>query len=227
MEQNIQDFMNGIGKELLEATSYAQMKRIMDSSDMEKIGAGSARIVYKMDDNNVVKIAKNQFGLHQNATETDFYIQQEFNDFLTKTKEFDDENYRFTVCEYASKIKSEKDLFTKLEEYHNVNEDDFKKFLNGIHRTIMFNDKKGFEAVDDVLSRNEDNKLLQDIQRLCQETDILPGDFSRHSSWGIVNNNGTTKLAIKDYGLNKENFNLYVRKDENSPKPIGPKGPYM
>lgn len=227
MEDNIKDFMKGVGKELSEATSYAQMKRIMDNSGMERLGSGSARIVYKLDDHNVVKIAKNQFGLHQNATETDFYIQQEYDSFLTKTKDFDDENYRFTVCEYASKLKSDKDLFNKIEEHYGVNEDDFKKFLNGIHRSIMFNDKKGFKAVDDVLSRNEDNQLLQDIYRLCLETDILPGDFERHSSWGIVNNNGEQKLAIKDYGLNKENFNLYVRKDDKSPKPSGPRGPYM
>lgn len=227
MEDNIKDFMKGIGKELSEATSYAQMKRIMDGSGMEYLGSGSARIVYKLDDDNVVKVAKNQFGLHQNATETDFYIQQEFDDFLTKTKEFDDENYRFTVSEYASKLKSNKDFFTKLEEFHGVNKEDFKDFVNGIHKALMFNDKKGYATVDRVLADNEDNDLLHDMHRLCLETDILPGDFERHSSWGIVNNSGEPKLAIKDYGLNKENFNLYVRKDDKSPKPSGPRGPYM
>jgi hypothetical protein len=227
MEDNVRDFMKGVGKELSEATSYAQMKRIMDGSGMEYLGSGSARIVYKLDDDHVVKVAKNQFGLHQNATETDFYIQQEFEDFLTKTKDFDDENYRFTVAEYATKLKSDKDLFTKLEEFHGIEKDDFKDFVNGIHKSIMYNDKQGYATVDRVLEKYEDNELLQDMHRLCLETDILPGDFERHSSWGIVNNDGEQKLAIKDYGLTKENFNMYVAKSKHSPKPSGPRGPYM
>lgn len=222
---NIKEFMDTVGKELSEANSYAQMKRIMDKSGLEYLGSGSARIVYKLDEDSVVKVAKNQFGLHQNATETDFYIQQEFEDFLTKTKDFDDENYRFTIAEYATKIKSQKELFTKINDIYGVSGDDFSSFIENLDRVMRFNSSPGYKKLDEINEKYPDNELLNNIQRICQETDILPGDFDRHSSWGMVREDGKEKLAIKDYGLNLENHKMFVLKKDSTPQPR--RGPYM
>lgn len=224
---SVSKFMDGLGKELSEAKSYSEMKRIMDNSELEYLGSGSARLVYKIDDNNIVKIAKNQFGLHQNAVETDHFVQNEYGEFLTETKDYDDENYRFVIAEFAGKLKSDKDLFKKLEEFYNIDEDSFKKFTDNLNSVILKNDSNSYKKLDEILESSNNNPLLEQMKNMCMDTDIVPGDFTRHSSWGVVENEEEKRLVIKDYGLNKENFNTYVRKDQKSPKPTGPRGPYM
>ena len=46
---------------------------------------------------------------------------------------------------------------------------------------------------------------------MCINFNILPGDFSRCSSWGAVkDDDGSMKLCVKDFGLNVDNHNEFI-----------------
>src|SRR5690606_18813558 len=53
------------------------------NENFNKITSGSARVIYQYDNDYVIKLAKNDKGLAQNNTESDGFLQQNY-DIITK-----------------------------------------------------------------------------------------------------------------------------------------------
>ena len=67
------------------------------------IGNGSSRIVWNINNNIILKIAKNKKGLEQNRTE----CNQPINELFTKIYEYDNLSYQWIIAEKAYKLTEE------------------------------------------------------------------------------------------------------------------------
>lgn len=215
-------------KELNELRTYAAKKRYLESH-LEKIGTGSSRIVYRVDDEKVIKLAKNRKGLAQNEVEADRSSYP--TDLFAKVYEYDD-NYYWIEMEVARKPKKSdvKSLygipfelitdFIKKEysyrggdiyKYKWVRPTDrnFNKFWDDYMEACNGEDTLYFEMTEKLLN------LLNDIDDyigncMCNWSDI--GDWMRLANWGIVTRNGEEHLVIIDNGLNDEIYKTHYLK---------------
>lgn len=73
---------------------------------LKRIASGSSRIVYKIDDTKVLKLAKNRKGLAQNNVEIDWGRIPSYEDILAHTFDFDN-NSMWVEMELARKVKLE------------------------------------------------------------------------------------------------------------------------
>lgn len=82
--------------------TFSGRKKYCDER-LQKIGTGSSRIVYRVDDEKALKIAKNKKGIAQNEHEADWGRNNY--DIFAKIYEADENNYTWIEMELASKIK--------------------------------------------------------------------------------------------------------------------------
>lgn len=170
---------------------------------LKRIGEGSSRMVFKIDDEKVLKLAKNRKGIGQNEVETDMGYNENY--FTCIAKVFDyDENYLFVEMESAKKC-SHND-FKRITGY------DFNthiKFLLAEENNEL-NKKFSQEFIDEAY---ENNSIMTEVIELLHNWDLPVGDYTRISSYGIVTRNGKEIVVVVDYGLNKE-----IQKTFYSPK---------
>ena len=212
-------------KELNDLRTYAAKKRYLESH-LEKIGTGSSRIVYKVDDEKVIKLAKNRKGLAQNEAEADKSSYP--TDLFAKVYEYD-QNYYWIEMEVAKKpkksdIKSLYGVSFELiadfikKEYSYRGGDVYK------HRWISPSSRNFDKFWDDFWEAEGGGETLYfDIQQnlidLLKEIDSYFGDYycnwadvadwMRLANWGIVTRNGKEELVIIDNGLNEEIYKTH------------------
>lgn len=161
---------------------------------LKRLGAGSSRIVYKIDDEKVLKLAKNKRGVLQNGIEIDFRNQSPL-----FAEVFDFHPYSLWVeMEYAKKMTTNK--FKELTGYYLeemdiiINYNYYQKEKKGSNRTFF-----GGDIVHDML----DNEYIHEIYDLISNQDFLSGDFLRLSSWGVVERNGKEVPVLVDFGYHE------------------------
>lgn len=88
--------------EFSQISTFIGRKKYCDER-LQKIGAGSSRIVYRVDDEKVLKIAKNKKGLAQNEHEADWGRNNY--EIFAKIYEADTNNYTWIEMELATKAK--------------------------------------------------------------------------------------------------------------------------
>ena len=212
-------------EELNNLRTYAAKKRYLESH-LERISSGSSRIVYRVDDEKVIKLAKNRKGLAQNEVEADknTYPCNAF----AKVFECDD-NYYWIEMEVARKpLKSEiKKLYGVPFEYitdfikktyKNRGQDIYK------HRWITTNSRNFDRFWNDFWEAEDGNETLffdisQKLIDFLVEIDTYFGDnyvywsdvsdWMRLANWGIVTRNGEEHLVVIDNGLNDDVYDSY------------------
>lgn len=97
---------------------------------LKKLGQGSARIVFELDDSSVLKIAKNDSGLAQNETEIKIYLSVTGvnKNVITEIKDYDKNEYKWIVAEKV-KALTEKEF----EEISGIPEEIFNLVLEQFH----------------------------------------------------------------------------------------------
>jgi len=169
----------------------------------KKIGAGSGRIVFDIGDDKVCKLAKNGKGIMQNISEKDISLIEDY-DFVAKVYNADLNGYW---------VKSEKAIKMKKSTFKQLTGFKFDEWSNTLLQ--KYRDKIGcftggcfFEVSDDYDNIWED-ELLNNIIQFAINYDILPNDFSRISSWGVVNREGHNIPVIIDYGISRTTYNEF------------------
>jgi hypothetical protein len=99
-------FMNAPAEEQeLNSTRNFRQRIKLIANKLNKLSAGgSSRIVYKINDKMVLKLAKNQKGIGQNSVEADVGSKNWYS-IVTKVYDYD-EDYKWIVSEYAQPFKS-------------------------------------------------------------------------------------------------------------------------
>lgn len=210
-------------EELNNLRTYAAKKRYIESH-LEKIGSGTSRLVYKVDEEKVLKLAKNAKGLSQNEEEVNKSAYDL--DIFANVFDYDDEFY-WIEMEIARKPKKSDvkaiygisfdyivDFLKKVFSYRGADcnrlrgllttSKDFNKFWEDYYEweagnpTSYFkiSDKLGYflKSIDDYIGNYS-----------CYWADL--GDLRRLANWGIVSRDGEEELVVIDAGLNDEIYN--------------------
>lgn len=178
---------------------------------LQRLSSGSSRIVYKIDNEKVLKLAKNQKGIAQNQNETDYYLQQI--GCFAKVYDFDDENYLWIEMQLARRAK--------LSDFQRITGYKFDVICAWIDYCSASYSKWKFyrdEKYDELFKSKEFEEnyeysifyMLQDY--LGNYTLETTGDLKRISSWGVVTNDGEDELVLIDFGITDDTYDTYYCK---------------
>jgi hypothetical protein len=174
-------------------------------------GSGSLRIIFEIDDNKVLKLAKNQKGVAQNEFEEE---TSRYGSMVVKVFECGND-YTWLVeenCIPAKKKDFDQLLGVPFETYCDLIRFYYNRYC-----------RKGKEAFLYTMTSNEADKLInqlyendeygfvQQVFDLMGDYQLPFGDLTRISTYGMVMRDGKPELVIIDSGLSEEILNLYYR----------------
>ena len=170
-----------------------------------RISSGSARVVYKIDETKVLKLAKNKKGLAQNEVEIDFSNDYMWDGLVAEIFNHD-ENNLWTEMELANKVTKK-----SFQEVTGLNFDEYCDSLRYYHgqvtnRRNMYTPSKP-ESYDNMW----ENEYGYGMLNLVGSYDLPVGDLCRLSTYGVVNRNGHNVIVMIDYGLTKDLYDSYYK----------------
>ena len=168
----------------------------------DSIGCGSSRMVFQIDDVQVLKVAGNDKGISQNRVEAStkdmklpifpyvFYV---------------DKNYKWIVTEYV--LPSEYDDYVHCigKNYRTL----FYDIIPSIKSLKYYNGMSDFDELIKQKGLQEHYDFYRNLARYILDYDIPIGDIQCLQNWGITRRNGKDTLVILDPGWNKETMKLY------------------
>jgi hypothetical protein len=167
---------------------------------LKRLSSGSSRIAYKVDEEKVLKLAKNRKGIAQNSVERDWYVQDAYSDIVAKV---------FAV--------DENDLWLEMELAKKLTPNRFKELVGtsveniGMYLKVKDERDNGKNPIISLYrlqnAKLDNNEWVQQVYTLTREVDLQPGDFGRISSYGEVIRNGKPAVVIIDMGLSKTVWN--------------------
>lgn len=187
--------------------TFAERVRYCDQH-LQKIGAGSARVVYKIDEEKALKLAKNPKGISQNEVEIQYGGYYDLNDVVAKVFDHDERNL-WVEMELARKMtKSE---FKKITGF---NFEDFIKVIHNYGLDVDSRVNRGFKYnIDPELSDQMwADEFVYGVLNYVGNYGIPTGDVERLNSYGIVKRNGQDTVVIVDFGFTQEVFSTHYDK---------------
>lgn len=198
--------------EFRQCRSFAERVRYCEAR-LERIAQGSSRIVYRVDDDKVLKLAKNNKGVAQNSVEIRLGTEPYYTCFAD-------------VYEY-----DENGLWVEMEICRKAKKSDFKS-IYGVPFEVLccmmvrqaesqgprrnsfgYREYADYEPIVQQVWDGEENELQMLFMSLQEYIggEMLSGvgDLCRISSWG-VDSEGYFKLV--DYGLTDEVYNNFYRR---------------
>lgn len=180
------------------------------------IGNGSSRMVFQIDDETCLKLAKNEKGVAQNMEEMRIasdgfisYIPKVFNGS-------DEENGLWVISQYVIPAKIQ-----DFEKVLGISFYDVAKFAEFTDKRCDYRraSKEEIRHADNVVSKLYDKyadndlaiELFNDIHDLKANYDQFVGDLCRIQNWGMVRENGQTFMVMLDSGFSEEICKKYYR----------------
>lgn len=183
-------------------TSYAARIRYC-GTHLQRISSGSSRIVYKIDDEKVLKLAWNQKGLAQNEVEIEYGNYHDIKD-ITAIVFDSEENNLWVEMELARKLtKSE---FKKIT---GVNWDLYAKAIHNYG--IDSGNGRGYKHTlpDGFIDTLWENEFVYEMFSFMGNYGIPAGDLTRTNSYGVVKRDGHDTVVMIDYGLTSDVYDSY------------------
>lgn len=167
------------------------------TEQLQKLSSGTARMIFKIDEEKVLKLAKNRKGLGQNRVEYDMSDDPVAGDIFAKVYDGDEDEFKWIEMELARKLK--KSDFKKIVGI------DFKDYAQYVENVDYQKDGDAeiYHIEDSVKKELEENEFVYDVVDYIVNFDIPAGDLSRPSSYGVVKRDGQDKVVLVDYGLDK------------------------
>jgi len=176
--------------------SYAARTRYAESK-LTKVGKGSARTVYQIDEDTVLKIAHNKKGVAQNEIESDWSMHNYHGNLLPDLIETDDDNNMWLVKQRANRIKKSEfkqmtgHTFQEFSQTLRARADD----VNGVRYKTPY--PGGVNVEEDYF----DDEFFNELMSLISTYDLEAGDMQQISNWGRVKDNEDPILT--DVGLTR------------------------
>ncbi len=183
---------NTVLKNIEKLETYAARVKYAEKN-LDHLSSGSSRVVYKLPDGSILKLAKNDRGLAQNKVEGNPKMKSAFlNKLLKKAK-----NHAWINMQFLDKI-TEKEF----EKMSGVNFKDFGEAISyGLKDVSDSPDKKKPKNFEEISK----TKVYKELYRCGKEFKLMPGDMARISSWGTRDDHP----VLIDAGLTKEIFDKY------------------
>ena len=195
-----------------EINSFAGRIRYCENR-LKRISQGTGRIVYLIDNDKVLKLAKNRKGIEQNWNE--FSISNNC-EIVAKVLNADKQNGLWIVSEYARRATAQD--FKRLigyginfvREFVNLSKSQYSRYPWNKWNPTSEQEEFFEQMMDDNFPNawwfRELNDYLVNYQ--LEST----GDLLRPSSWGVVNRNGEEIIVLVDYGLTDETYERFYRR---------------
>jgi hypothetical protein len=196
------EFKQNFLTEFLNIKSFAS--RIQYANEhLSRIGSGSGRIVYDIDGQKVLKLAKNQKGIAQNEAEANIGYYRDTQHIVTIIYDNADDD-SWLIAEKVKKVGEKRikeltgipslsDLFYYLRNYESENRGG---------RPIFGQD-------ENIKNQLDNNEFVIDLIDFVANYSINVGDLSRPSSYGEVLHDGQPTIVLTDYGLNDEVYDTH------------------
>jgi hypothetical protein len=207
------EFKQSFLPEFLNIKSFAGRMRYADQN-LQRIGSGSGRIVYDIDGQKVLKLAKNQKGIAQNEAEASAGYYRDTQHIVTEV--FDSaEGYSWLISEKAKKVNEKR--IKELTGIPSLN--DLYYFLRNFKDQ---NKRKGklFHQEKEVEEFFWKNEFAQDLQNFITNYNQSAGDMGRPSTYGEVLRDGQSTIVLRDYGLNDEVYNTHYNPQRTQKYPM-------
>ena len=143
------------------------------------IGRGTSRDVYRLNNRQVIKVAKHDYGYAQNASEHDIFNAYGKLGFLNEVTEYAD-NYLWVIQPLAEPLSDHDECLSNIVDMVEHIEQSKEYIANDTY----------FKTVHDFLIETEWRYLY---------------DIKKQDSWGRVDG----ELKLIDYGMNNEAYNTY------------------
>lgn len=172
---------------------------------LKRISSGSGRIVYKIDDEKVLKLAKNKKGIAQIDVEVDYSKERMLKDVVANIFNYH-EDYLWVEMELARKLTEKKflkitgldwTLFTKVLFNYDID-------ANNPRREAY-----KYNIDPDVKEQVWENEFAVGILDLIGTFHMPAGDLMKLNSYGIVQRNGEDHVILIDYGLTSDVYDSY------------------
>jgi hypothetical protein len=183
--------------------SYAEKLRYAEQYLGKPIGRGSSRVVYRVDNDKVLKLAKNKKGIPQNEVEIEWYGETYYDDMLAKVFDYDRDNSLWVEMELAYRVK-ESD-FRKL---WGINFKDLWGYLK-MKNLENHGRRSMFHVEDDVKEQLDNNDNVEHLVSFMLDSDSPDGDLSKLSSWGLVHRSYGDTIVLIDFGLTNNVYQSY------------------
>jgi hypothetical protein len=180
---------------------YSERVRYCDEH-LKKISSGSARIVYIIDNEKVLKLAKNEKGVAQCEVEIQWGNDYYFGGILAKTLDSHPDGL-WVEMELARKVK--KSDFKNLAGF---NFDDLNIYLR--YTEEVNKGRRPIFGIDPELkAAMDENEFAIELVDLMFSMDAPAGDMTRLNSYGIVKRNGHDTIVLIDFGLTNDVYSDY------------------
>jgi hypothetical protein len=186
-------------EEMMGLTSFT--KRLKYAREhLKRIAEGSSRVAFKVDDEKVLKVAKNNKGIAQNEVESDYSLINMYPNTFAHVFEVDTE-FRFLEMELAYKVTP-----TKFQSILGFSIENLVDLLGASEYRI--NGYKGvpsfYKDADVGLEHLYDIPWVYDLIDYAGNFDIpMPGDLGKLNSYGIVKRESKDTIVLIDYGFNR------------------------
>lgn len=196
-------------KELSSLTSFRQRLMYCTKHLGMTIGNGSSRVVFQVNDQLCLKLAKNQKGVAQNQLEGEAY--KERYDCMPKVYEKDD-NDLWIVCEYVLPAKA-----NDFQHCLGISWADFQAYIGSCfdeYNPRKYRGYRGYPVMDDerFYELKEENEQLYDFADYMFDYQPPIGDMLRLANYGMVRRYNQDMIVLLDHGLSEEIFDQYYKR---------------
>ncbi|MDG1950625.1 MAG: hypothetical protein P8J32_07475 [bacterium] len=190
-------------EEFKSINTFAERVRYCEAR-LERIAQGSSRIVYRIDQQMVLKLAKNTKGLAQNQAEVDFSEDSHLDSYGLISKVYNyHPQFHWLEVEAANKVTP-----SKFKEITGFNWKDFQGALHDygfkVHgRRGDFHSPSGVDP-EVVEAMWEDHDFVYQVFDYIGNFEVPTGDLVRISSWGWIQRPEGPEMVLVDYGLTQD-----------------------
>jgi len=188
-------------KQLDEIKSFRGRIALADKH-FTRIGSGSGRIVYLIDDDKVLKLARNAKGIAQNDVESDAGMIGRYDDVITKVFDASDKDW-WLLAEKAKKITP-----SRFKELVGFDLDSVRRFMmNYIEQSK--GGKPIFHMEQELVDEMYEDEFIMELTSFADDYAQSAGDMGRPSTYGEVIRDGKPTIVLTDYGLTDEVFDTH------------------
>jgi len=188
--------------EFKQLTSFDARTRYC-ATHLKRISSGTSRIVYKIDDEKVLKLAYNKKGLAQNETEIGYSKEEMLSDLVARVYAYD-QNYKWSEMELARKVN--KPTFKNIT---GLDWDVFVRVVDNYGKTYNNNSRKPHHETKEESEMVWENNFAYDVLQYIGNYSASSGDLCRLNSYGVVKRGGIDAIVLIDYGLNDDVYDSY------------------
>ena len=196
------EFKQNFLPEFLNINSFAGRMRYA-KENLQGIGSGTGRIVFDIDGEKVLKLAKNQKGIAQNEAEAGAGYYDDTQHIVAKIFNGADDD-TWLIAEKAKKVNEKR--IKELTGIPSLSE--LYEFLRN-YEAQSKGQKEYFNQKKDISEFFWENEFAQDLQNFIADYSQNAGDMGRPSSYGEVLRDGQPAIVLTDYGLNDEVYDTY------------------